>query len=192
MYFNLLIFLIISLLSTIPSSLDGKEVPFYTYSIKPGDTLSEITLFFAGDLNYSRTARDNHIKDPDLIFPGDRVTIPCRRPLETLRTYLVSIYINKAKEAYNLLSSDSRNKFSFDDFKASLDTTTFYDLNSLDVCADFIIKFRHILQIRAFLEQDPASWGFNLVREKYKWRILLFDLNPTFPLDGEKIDWKCK
>ena len=192
MDFKHLIFLIISVLSAIPSGLDAKDVQLYTYSIKPGDTLSEITLFFAGDLNYYRTARDNHIKNPDLIFPGEKVTVPCRRPLETLRTYLISIYINKAKDAYDLLSSDSRNKFSFEDFKGSLETTTFYDLNSLDVCADFIIKFGHILQIRAFLEQDPASWGFNLVREKYNWHILLFNLNPTFPLDDEKIDWKCK
>jgi len=41
--------------------------------------------------------------------------------------------------------------------------------------------------------EDPASWGFSLVKEKYKWFIMLFDLNPTFPQDNDGfIDWKCK
>jgi hypothetical protein len=172
------------------SRVDG--IQFYTYMVKPGDTLSEITLIFTGNLNYLKIARYNGIQNPDLIFPGEKITLPCEKPLNTLRNYLRSIYVNKAKTAYKLLSSATRKKFSLSEFKRSLAETTFYDLKSLNVCADFIAQYQHILQIKAFLEDDPASWGFNLVREKYKWHILLFDLNPTFPLDNEEIDWKCK
>jgi hypothetical protein len=188
----LFIILVMPIFWAVPCILLARGPHLYTYSVRPGDTLSEITLIFTGNLNYYRIARDNNIQNPDLIFPGDKITLSCARPLHTLRTYLEAIYDHESRTAYNLLSRDTREKFTFEEFKDSLGTTTFYDLNSLDVCADFIKEYKHILQIKAFLYQDPASWGFNLVRERYKWQIFLSSLNPTFPLDNETIGWKCK
>ena len=147
---------------------------------------------FTGNLDYYKTARENAIQNPDLIYPGDKITLSSARPLETLKNYLSAIYLSKAGKAYKLLSAYSRNKFTDDEFKSSLDVVTFFDLDSMHVCADFIVKGQHILQIKIYLLEDPASWGFNLVREKYKWFIMLFDLNPTFPQDNGFIDWKCK
>lgn len=47
------------------------------YTVKSGDTLSQIALDFLGDANrYPQVAAENHIADPDLIFPGNRLRLP--------------------------------------------------------------------------------------------------------------------
>ena len=163
----------------------------YTYFVRSGDTLSEITLMFTGNFDYHKIARVNNISNPDLIYPGDKIALPSSRPSKTLKNYLKAIYDSKELEAYKLLSTDTRSKFSFDEFNKSLSKLTFYDLNSLNVCADFIENGSHILQIKLYLEEDPASWGFNLIREKYKWYVLLFNLTSTYPQDNGFLEWKC-
>lgn len=160
--------------------------------MRSGDTLSEITLMFTGNLDYHKTAQENGIVNPDLIYPGDRITMLPARPVETLKQYLTAIYQQKADKAYRLLASDSREKIYFEDFKNALDVKTFFYLDSMRVCSDFFSDGHHILQIKLFLLQDPASWGFNLIREKYKWFVLLFDLNPTFPQDSGFVEWQCE
>jgi len=167
------------------------DVRSYTYSVKPGDTLSEITLMFTGNLKYGKVARINNISNPDLIYPNDRITLSCDRPLETLRKYLEAIYNFNEKISYELLATATRNKYSFSEFKSALQEITFFDIYSISACADFITNNMHILQLKIYLEEDPASWGFSLVRGKYKWYILLFDLNPIFPRDNGYIEWKC-
>ena len=167
------------------------EVKAYDYIVRPGDTLSEITLAYTGTHGYEKIAQQNRISNPDLIYPGDRLTLPSSRPIKTLRDYLNAIYKSKAIEAYNLLSSNTRFNISLDEFKKALDEITFYDLDTTAICADFIVNEHHILQLKIRLNEDPASWGFSLIREKYKWYILLFDLNPTNPQDDGFIEWKC-
>jgi len=146
---------------------------------------------YAGTHDYFKIAQANDISNPDLIFPGDKITLPLSRPVETLREYLRAIYNSKELDAYKLLSSDTRSKFAFEEFQKSLKEVTFYDLNSMSVCADLIANSNHILQIKIYIEEDPASWGFNLVREKYKWYVLLFDLNATFPRYNGFLEWEC-
>ena len=163
----------------------------YDYIVRPSDTLSEITLMYAGTHDYFKIAQANDISNPDLILPGDKITLPLSRPVETLREYLRAIYNSKGLEAYKLLSTDTRSKFAFEEFQKSLKEVTFYDLNSMSVCGDFIVNSNHILQIKVYIEEDPASWGFNLIREKYKWYVLLFDLNPTFPRYNGFLEWEC-
>jgi len=169
----------------------SSEIKAYDYVVKPGDTLSEITLMFTGTHDYEKIARENRISNPDLIFPGNLLTLPPSRPIETLRAYLHAIYKSEAIEAYKLLATQTRLNISFDEFKKALDATTFYNLDSIFICADFILNNNHILQLKILLNEDPASWGFNLIREKYKWYILLFDLNPTNPQDDGFVEWKC-
>ncbi len=163
----------------------------YNYIVRPGDTLSEITLMYAGSHDYFKIAQANDISNPDLIFPGDKITVPLSRPVGTLREYLRAIYGSKELEAYKLLSTDTRSKFAFEEFENSIKEMTFYDLNSMSVCGNFIDKGNHILQVKVYLKEEPASWGFNLIREKYKWYVLLFDLNPTFPRYNGFLEWKC-
>lgn len=51
------------------------EGPHYrTYTVKKGDTLSEIGQRFG--VNWREIAKLNHIKNPDLIFPGQEFKIP--------------------------------------------------------------------------------------------------------------------
>ena len=169
----------------------SSEIKAYDYVVKPGDTLSEITLMFTGNHDFEKIARKNRISNPDLIFPGNLLTLPSVRPIETLRAYLSAIYKPEAIAAYNLLATQTRLNISFDKFKKALDAITFYNLDSIFICADFILNNNHILQLKILLNEDPASWGFNLIREKYKWYILLFDLNPTNPQDDGFVEWKC-
>jgi len=165
--------------------------PPYDYTIRSGDTLSEITLMFAGNHDYGKTARENGIRNPDLIYTGDKITVSVARPLETLKTYLYAIYQSTPEKAYRLLSGYSRAHMTYAQFAGSLDEITLFDLDSMSICDEFIQGGRQFLQIKLYLQEDPASWGFTLEREKYKWYIMLFDLNPTFPRDNGFIDWKC-
>lgn len=45
-----------------------------TYTVRAGDTLSEIGAKFGVD--YHEIAKLNHVKNPDLIYPGQVFTIP--------------------------------------------------------------------------------------------------------------------
>ncbi|MFO7560636.1 MAG: LysM peptidoglycan-binding domain-containing protein [Desulfobacterales bacterium] len=163
----------------------------YVYTVRSGDTLSEITLSYTGNLNYFRVAESNNISNPDLIYPDDTIILSAVKPVATLQKYLHAIYNSHPREAYDLLSTETRRKYSFLQFKRSVHPMTVYDLDSIIICSDFLLHRQHILQLKIFLLEDAASWGFNLVREKYKWYILLFDLNPTAPRDNGYIEWRC-
>lgn len=169
----------------------SSEIRAYDYVVRSEDTLSEITLMFTGTHEYEKIAQKNRISNPNLIYPGDLITLPSSRPTETLRDYLSAIYKSEAIEAYKLLSTNTRLNISFDEFKKALNEITFYNLDTIFICADFIVNENHILQLKILLNEDPASWGFSLIREKYRWYILLFDLNPTNPQDDGFIKWKC-
>lgn len=167
------------------------EIRAYDYVVRSGDTLSEITLMFTGTHEYEKVAQQNRISNPNLIYPGDLITLPSSRPIETLRDYLSAIYKSEALKAYKLLSTKTRSNISFDEFKKALDEITFYNLDTISICADYIVNENHILQLKILLNEDPASWGFSLIREKYRWYILLFDLKPTNPQDDGFAKWKC-
>ncbi|MBK6886276.1 MAG: LysM peptidoglycan-binding domain-containing protein [Tetrasphaera sp.] len=47
---------------------------YRVYTVKPGDTLSEIGERFGVD--YHRIAKLNHVTNPDLIYPGQKFKIP--------------------------------------------------------------------------------------------------------------------
>lgn len=53
---------------------DAAEAEFETYTVKSGDTLSEIGARFG--VSYQEIARLNSIENPDLIFPGQVFRIP--------------------------------------------------------------------------------------------------------------------
>ena len=146
---------------------------------------------FTGTHDYEKIAQQNRISNPNLIYPGDQITLPSSRPTETLRSYLSAIYKSKAIEAYKLLSTNTRINIPLNEFKKALGKVTFYNLDTISICADFIVNESHILQLKILLNEDPASWGFSLIREKYRWHIVLFDLNPTNPQDDGFIKWKC-
>ena len=57
---------------TIPE--DTAEEKFETYTVKSGDTLSEICARVG--VSYQEIARINNIENPDLIFPGQVFRIP--------------------------------------------------------------------------------------------------------------------
>jgi len=185
--------LIICASISVIASIDCSAADYnaYVYTVRSGDTLSEITLSYSGNLNYHRLAALNNISDPDLIYPDDKIMLSAARPIGTLQKYLHAVYNSHASEAYDLLSTETRRKYSFLQFKRSLHSITIYDLNSMMICSDFDLNHQHILQLKIYLLEDAASWGFNLVKENYKWYIVLFDLNPTAPRDNGYIEWRC-
>ncbi len=70
-----------------PSQEPGVLVPpaEFEYTVKPGDTMWEISASFIGDpLAFRELARRNGIANPDLIFPGQRILLP--RPAAALES----------------------------------------------------------------------------------------------------------
>ena len=53
----------------------------YAYVVRRGDTLSEIVLMFSGSLDYFPVAVRNHIANPDLIYPKDKIVLSVDRPI---------------------------------------------------------------------------------------------------------------
>ena len=153
----------------------------YTYKVRKGDTLSEITLLFTGTLNYMKIAKANRINNPDLILPGNKIRLTAKKPLSVIEHYFEAIYDNRSKEAYEMLSSYTNSSLSLAEFENLIKERTAFDMDSFDVISDNIWNKHLVLFIEAHLESDPATWGFNLIREKGKWRVLVLNHNPTFP-----------
>lgn len=156
------------------------EYDSYTYKVRSGDTLSEMTLMFTGTLNYMKVAKANKIKNPDMILPGKKIRLKTKNPISLLNQYLEAIYDNKSATAYELLSAYTKANISFAEFEELLKERTEFDMNSFEVISDDLWNKQLVLLIKARLEDDPATWGFNLIREKGRWRILLLNHNPTF------------
>lgn len=52
-------------------------VEYVPYTVKAGDTLWDIAKIHMGNgLGYHAIAEQNHLENPDLIFPGDRLILP--------------------------------------------------------------------------------------------------------------------
>ena len=163
----------------------------YIYVVRKGDTLSEITLMFSGSHDYFKVAKFNGISNPELIFPGDRISISQKRPLRSLSKYFESIYSDDFKAAYATLSSITTSWYSYEDFTKSFDLKTDYELSTIKICADFYVDGKHYLQMKIEHYEDPAEWGFTLVRERYKWYVVLFDKYPMHPISNGYLQWNC-
>lgn len=56
---------------------DAYYIEFIPYVVCPGDTLWDIAEKYMGNgLGYHAIAEENHLSNPDLIFPGDQLIIP--------------------------------------------------------------------------------------------------------------------
>ena len=144
--------------------------------------LSKISLVFMEKPNFTEIAKKNNITNPDLIYAGEVIEVVPSRPISILKQYFTLIYNFKFVEAYNMLSSETQNMYSLEDFEKANNEMTFYDLSSLKVVNDFIITGKRTLCINAQIEEDPASWAFTLVWESNNWRVVLDNLRPTFPM----------
>jgi len=159
----------------------AEDYPNYTYKVRSGDTLSGITLMFAGTLNYMKVAKANKIVTPDLILLGKKIRLSAENPISLIDQYLEAIHENESAKAYERLSNYTKANLPPAEFERLIQERTSFDMNSFEVISDSLWNKHLVLFIRAQLEGDPASWGFNLIREKGKWRVLLLDHNPTFP-----------
>lgn len=172
---------IVLFLSVSSSYAYEAEYQNYTYKVRRGDTLSEITLMFTGNLNYKKVARANRISNPDLIFPGNKIILITKNPISVIGRYFEAIYDNRSEKAYEMLSSYTKSSLSLAEFDSSIKQRTAFDMTSFEVISDTIWDKHLVLFIEAHLESDPAKWGFNVIREKGKWRVLVLNHNPTFP-----------
>lgn len=65
--------------STAPKAAGPNENTQRTHTVKKGDTLSKIAKHYYGDADKWRAiyaANRDAIKDPDLIYPGQTITLP--------------------------------------------------------------------------------------------------------------------
>ncbi len=59
------------------SDSDTYYIEFVPYVVRPGDTLWGIAEKYMGNgLGYHAIAEENHLSNPDLIFPGNQLIIP--------------------------------------------------------------------------------------------------------------------
>lgn len=64
--------------TTVTTAYVARASAFQVYLVRPGDTLSRISRAHCGTgADYPSLAAASGIKNPDLIFPGDRVTLNC-------------------------------------------------------------------------------------------------------------------
>ena len=59
---------------TEPAATDAAEPEYRTYTVKSGDTLSEIAASYGVD--WREMARLNNLENPDLIYPGQVFKVP--------------------------------------------------------------------------------------------------------------------
>ena len=161
----------------------------YIYQIRKGDTLRQIALLFTGNESTDEIARANGIININSIEEGTHLKLPSIHPVNTLVKYLSSIYNHDLTYAYSLLSEESQMHCSLQYFKNSCNEMAFFDLNSLKICADSIENNTRYIAVKVNMEEDPASWAFNLVYERNGWYIYLEHTNPTFPYNSRTL--KC-
>lgn len=64
--------------SSAPAGVSGSTSQPQTHVVKSGETLSRIALDHCGNANlWPKIAEANKLRNPHLIFPGQRLTIPC-------------------------------------------------------------------------------------------------------------------
>ena len=147
---------------------------------------------FVGNHDFGKVAQNNSIRNPDLIYPGNKIGLNPLRPVNTLSTYLDDVYSEDFESAYNLLSSQTKKWYSYSDFNIPIETRPEYDLETIEICSEFVYEGKQYLQLKIHLFDDPATWGFTLVREKYKWYLVYFDKHPLQPYINGKFQWRCK
>ena len=65
---------------------EAQEKILYTYTIRPGDTLWDISKWvLQNPFLWPELLKYNYISNPNLIFPGDRLTVPSMDVLERVK-----------------------------------------------------------------------------------------------------------
>ncbi len=96
---------------------------------------------------------------------------------QVLRQYLISMENRDYETAYDYLSQESRARHSFDEFVNSLkDGMTLFSKRHFWQ----VHKKDNKVMLGIALYQDPATWGFELIKEK-KWHIVWEQGRPYFP-----------
>ena len=103
---------------------------------------------FEGHLNYLDVAKSNNIKNPDLIYPGNKLVVKTKNPASRLSLYLEAIYAENTSRAYSMLSSKSQAKYSLDAFGKSLQETTFFDLGFFELTDQTQVDGHTVIQIK--------------------------------------------
>ncbi|MFH2099206.1 MAG: LysM domain-containing protein [Pseudomonadota bacterium] len=160
-----------------PTAALADPAPEFSYTVRPGDSLWEISRLFLEQPSARRLAGLNNITNARRIWPGQVVRVPAERPANVVREYLRALGQGRAADAWTMFCLSTREKYSPADLENALEEMTFSGLRNLSVA-----EYRPagtgppVLRLNARMEEDAAAWGFNLVFEDGQWCILLLDL----------------
>jgi hypothetical protein len=99
-------------------------------------------------------------------------------PVQTVTSYIQALEDRKYETAYGLLTEESQQKHSYDEFVSQVEKTgvTDYDLSTARA-----EEQGEGAVVEVQLKEDPSSAGFHLVKEKNAWRIAYREGTPSFP-----------
>jgi hypothetical protein len=106
-------------------------------------------------------------------------------PEEAVVLYVDALYRKDFEEAYERLSSESREAHSYEEFleRAETGEATNYDLGAAEAGEE--IDGRVIVTVP--LVEDPASGGFTTVKEDGDWKVIFIGGEPWFPYPEEDV-----
>jgi hypothetical protein len=100
-------------------------------------------------------------------------------PVQTVTSYIQALEDKKYETAYGLLTAESQQKHSYDEFVSQVEKTGVTDYDLATARAKEESEAAAVVEVQ--LKEDPSSAGFHLVKEKSAWRIAYREGIPSFP-----------
>jgi hypothetical protein len=97
-----------------------------------------------------------------------------RSPEQVVRQYLSALKKKDYRAAYSYLTPDTQGIFSLQEFAGIDRGYSGLDENNAEICWQGVF-------VSMKIKQDPASWGYLLVKSKGKWKIVIREGSPSFP-----------
>ncbi len=97
-----------------------------------------------------------------------------RSPEQVVRQCILALKKKDYKAAYFYLTPDTQKIFSLQEFAGMDKGFSGLNDNDAEICWQGVF-------VEMKMKQDPASWGFLLVKTKGKWRIVIRKGSPSFP-----------
>jgi len=97
-----------------------------------------------------------------------------------VKKYIQALYAAKYEAAYNMLSEDSRQKHSLDEFERdAVDTVISYNLDKMQAQNESqdIIK----VVVSMSQEEEPGAKAFVMTREEKAWKVVYYKGTPFAP-----------
>jgi hypothetical protein len=111
--------------------------------------------------------------------PAQRPKPPAAEPEEVVTAYLTALTKQEHRRAYELLSAESRQAHTYEEFAAACKQAGF---PSLDVgAANVRSKEGDRATVAVPMVEDPAEAGFTMAKEEGAWKVVFREGTPWFP-----------